>query len=188
MRWGNLQAKFLQELSTSRETNQPSSWPQFDELLFIKDGIVYVSKGLVWEKHCYNINIVCYFFPRSPFMDGKHDLNNPSDPPVPAVSVVLSDNPLDVVIGGTSTSSGRPVVAKRRLSSLEEDPDLELRIVKVLKRVQDEQGDRLNKEDEYFGRLITEKLKSFPKKLRNDAKAHIFRYLFDLDNGVVEIE
>lgn len=118
-------------------------------------------------------------------MDGKHDLSNPSDPPVPAVSVVLSDNPLDVVIGGTSTSSIGLIGAKRRLPSLEDDPALETRIEKVLKRMHDEHGDRLtNLEDEYFSRFITEKLKSFPKKMRNDAKSHIFRYLLDLDQGV----
>lgn len=122
-------------------------------------------------------------------MDGKHDLNNPSDPPVPAVSVVLSDNPIDVVIDGTSTSSIGLIGTKRRLPSVDDDPALEARIVKVLKRVQDDQGDQLNNhEDEYFSRFITEKLKSFPKKVRNDAKSHIFRYLCDLDNSVVEIE
>lgn len=123
----------------------------------------------------------------SPFMDGKHDLSNPSDPPVPAVSVVLSDNPtMDVVIGGSSIGL---IGAKRRLPSVDDDPALETRIVKVLKRIQDEHGDQLNnQEDEYFSRFITEKLKSFPKKVRNDAKSHIFRYLFDLDNSVGEIE
>lgn len=122
-------------------------------------------------------------------MDGKHDLSNPSDPPVQAVSVVLSENPMDVVIGGTSTSSVGLIGVKRRITSVDDDPALETRIVKVLKRIQDEQGDQLNnQEDEYFSRFITEKLKSFPKKVRNDAKSHIFRYLFDLDNTIVEIE
>lgn len=37
-------------------------------------------------------------------------------------------------------------------------------------------------EEEFFSKYICEKLKSFPKKLRADAKSHIFQYLHELDN------
>lgn len=37
-------------------------------------------------------------------------------------------------------------------------------------------------EEEFFSKFICEKLKSFPKKLRADAKSHIFQYLHELDN------
>lgn len=37
-------------------------------------------------------------------------------------------------------------------------------------------------EEEFFSKFICEKLKSFPKNLRADAKSHIFQYLHELDN------
>lgn len=135
-----------------------------------------------------------------PFVEApKHHLDGP---PVKAVSVLVTDNPLDVSLmidGATEsvhladtatlmdTSCPVAVGSKRQFTGgdTDSDPDLEARIVKVIKRVQHEQGDHLtNQEDEFFGRFVTEKLKSFPKKMRNEAKTHIFRFITDLDNAV----
>lgn len=41
-----------------------------------------------------------------------------------------------------------------------------------------------NDEDDYFGKFIVEKMKKFPKKLKNEAKSHIFQYLTELDNSI----
>lgn len=55
---------------------------------------------------------------------------------------------------------------------------LEEKIKNIWHRIQNED------EEESFGRFIAQKMRSFPKKQRSDAKTHIFEYLMAMESGI----
>lgn len=55
----------------------------------------------------------------------------------------------------------------------------------VLEAENDQKNPRISyDEDDYFGKFIVEKMKTFPKKLKNKVKSHIFEYIMEIDNSI----
>lgn len=55
---------------------------------------------------------------------------------------------------------------------------LEEKIKSIWHQIQNED------EEESFGRFIAQKMRSFPKKQRSEAKSHIFEFLMGMENAI----